>query len=190
MIKTVCFHCRGHGFHPWVENQDPACLMVCKKKKKIPQCLCQPERSCLWLSRSQLLALDPLIPTNSHSTKVPVAPGLLFEVGQEPAVWELKSLLSLQGNCLQDGQFILFRPSDTGFFTYTVSTTGQLCTSREIWNSYFYLEGKEPPCLNKKNLQGWHGGCLSCLSKEQRRKKIFLGHKLNARWGHTAHSVT
>ena len=24
VIKTLCFHCRGHGFKPWSGNQDPA----------------------------------------------------------------------------------------------------------------------------------------------------------------------
>ena len=66
-----------------------------KKKKKSLSAWCQPERSWLWLSRSQLLALDSLIPTNSHSTKVSIAPGVLFEVGQEPAIWELASPFSV-----------------------------------------------------------------------------------------------
>ena len=38
MVKTLCFHCRGHGFDPCSENWDPASRMprgaVTKKKKK------------------------------------------------------------------------------------------------------------------------------------------------------------
>ena len=25
MVKTLCFHCRWHGFDPWSGNQDPTC---------------------------------------------------------------------------------------------------------------------------------------------------------------------
>ena len=24
VVRTPCFHCRGHGFDPWSGNQDPA----------------------------------------------------------------------------------------------------------------------------------------------------------------------
>ena len=40
VVKTVHFHCRGHGFYPWSGNQDPTCFAAwpnktqIKKKKK------------------------------------------------------------------------------------------------------------------------------------------------------------
>ena len=34
VVKTLCFHCTGHGFDPWSENEDPTCHAVCSKKKK------------------------------------------------------------------------------------------------------------------------------------------------------------
>ena len=30
----LCFHCRGHGFHPWLGNWDPACLRMWPKAKQ------------------------------------------------------------------------------------------------------------------------------------------------------------
>ena len=38
MVKTLCFHCRGHGFHPWsgeLRSHIPCCIVKTKKKKKI-----------------------------------------------------------------------------------------------------------------------------------------------------------
>ena len=34
VVKTLCFHCTGHGFDPWSENEDPTCHEVWSKKKK------------------------------------------------------------------------------------------------------------------------------------------------------------
>ena len=34
VVKTLCFHCTGHGFDPWSENEDPTCHAVWSKKKK------------------------------------------------------------------------------------------------------------------------------------------------------------
>lgn len=34
MPKTSGFHCRGCGFHLWLGNWDPACLVAGPKKKK------------------------------------------------------------------------------------------------------------------------------------------------------------
>ena len=34
MIETPCFRCRGHGFHPWLENCDSTWHGLKKKKKK------------------------------------------------------------------------------------------------------------------------------------------------------------
>ena len=33
VAKTPHFYCRGHGFNPWLGNQDPACHMVWPPKK-------------------------------------------------------------------------------------------------------------------------------------------------------------
>ena len=37
MLKTLCFHSKGHGFNSWLGNQDPTCCMRRgqKTKKKI-----------------------------------------------------------------------------------------------------------------------------------------------------------
>ena len=29
VVKTLSFHCKGHGFHPRPGNQDPACFCCC-----------------------------------------------------------------------------------------------------------------------------------------------------------------
>ena len=34
MVKTPCFHCRGHGFDPWSGNEDPAYMPHSVDKKK------------------------------------------------------------------------------------------------------------------------------------------------------------
>ena len=35
VVKTPCFHCRGHGFDPWSGNSDPThCVMWPDKKKR------------------------------------------------------------------------------------------------------------------------------------------------------------
>ena len=34
VVKTQCFHFRGHGFNSWLGNQDPACCAAWQKKKK------------------------------------------------------------------------------------------------------------------------------------------------------------
>ena len=34
VVKIQCFHWRGHGFDPWLGNQDPACCAAWQKKKK------------------------------------------------------------------------------------------------------------------------------------------------------------
>ena len=34
IARTLCFHCRGHGFEPWSGNSDPASHVAKKKKKK------------------------------------------------------------------------------------------------------------------------------------------------------------
>ena len=36
MVKTLHFHCRGHGFDPWSGNQDPPHALLHGKKKKKP----------------------------------------------------------------------------------------------------------------------------------------------------------
>ena len=36
LVGTLHFHCRGHVFNPWSENQDPACHTEQSKKKKVP----------------------------------------------------------------------------------------------------------------------------------------------------------
>lgn len=33
-VKTLCFHCRKHGFYPWLGNLDPTCFAVARPKKK------------------------------------------------------------------------------------------------------------------------------------------------------------
>ena len=33
-VKTLRFHCRGHGFDPWSANQDPECHAVGSKEKR------------------------------------------------------------------------------------------------------------------------------------------------------------
>ena len=47
VVKTLHFHCRGHGFYPWSGNQDPTCFaawpnktQIKKKKKKCLQYSC------------------------------------------------------------------------------------------------------------------------------------------------------
>ena len=32
MVRTLHFHCRGHGFDPWSGNEDPACHTAKKQK--------------------------------------------------------------------------------------------------------------------------------------------------------------
>ena len=34
VVKTLNFHCRGRGFHPWSRNWDPMCCVVWPKKRK------------------------------------------------------------------------------------------------------------------------------------------------------------
>ena len=34
VVKTPCFHCRGHRFNPWSGNYDPACPKARPKKRK------------------------------------------------------------------------------------------------------------------------------------------------------------
>ena len=34
VVRTLHFHFMGHGFDPWLENQDPACHMAWPKNKK------------------------------------------------------------------------------------------------------------------------------------------------------------
>ena len=34
VIKSLCFHCRGHGFAPWLRSYDPTCCVMRQKKKK------------------------------------------------------------------------------------------------------------------------------------------------------------
>lgn len=31
VLKTPGFHCRGHGFHSWLENWNPTCCELCQK---------------------------------------------------------------------------------------------------------------------------------------------------------------
>ena len=31
MVKIVYFYCKGHMFHPWHRNKDPACCIVMLK---------------------------------------------------------------------------------------------------------------------------------------------------------------
>ena len=33
VVKTLCFHCRGRGFNPWLGNSDPACHVARPQKK-------------------------------------------------------------------------------------------------------------------------------------------------------------
>ena len=33
VVKTPCFHCRGHGFNPWSGKKDPASRMLWPKRK-------------------------------------------------------------------------------------------------------------------------------------------------------------
>ena len=33
VVRILHFHCRGHGFNPWLGNQDPACCIAQKRKK-------------------------------------------------------------------------------------------------------------------------------------------------------------
>ena len=35
VAKTLHFHCREHGFDPWLRNEDPMCCMVRPKDNKI-----------------------------------------------------------------------------------------------------------------------------------------------------------
>ena len=32
VVRTLGFHCRGHRFHPWSGNSDPACHVAQPKK--------------------------------------------------------------------------------------------------------------------------------------------------------------
>ena len=32
VVRTLQFHCRGHGFDPWSGNQDLTCHVACQKK--------------------------------------------------------------------------------------------------------------------------------------------------------------
>ena len=32
VVNLLCFHCRGHGFNPWLGNQDCTCLTMQPKK--------------------------------------------------------------------------------------------------------------------------------------------------------------
>ena len=57
-VRTLHFHCRGHGFDPWSGNSDPACLKKKKKKKQEAdqQCQCfweirEMELKCSWVDR-------------------------------------------------------------------------------------------------------------------------------------------
>ena len=34
MVRTLHFHCRGHGFDPWLGNYDPASYVAQPKKKE------------------------------------------------------------------------------------------------------------------------------------------------------------
>ena len=34
MVRTLHFHCRGHGFDPWLGNYDPASYVAQPKKKR------------------------------------------------------------------------------------------------------------------------------------------------------------
>ena len=34
VVRTLCIHCRGHGFKPWSGNEDPTCPVLWQKKKK------------------------------------------------------------------------------------------------------------------------------------------------------------
>ena len=44
VVKTLCFHCRGHGFYPCSGNQDPAfCTAKINKLEVFPcnqNCVC------------------------------------------------------------------------------------------------------------------------------------------------------
>ena len=39
VVRTPCFHCRGHGFHPWSGSEDPTCQLAWPKKEKKDVCL-------------------------------------------------------------------------------------------------------------------------------------------------------
>ena len=32
-LGTLCFHSRGHGFNPWLQNYDPTCCTAWPKNK-------------------------------------------------------------------------------------------------------------------------------------------------------------
>ena len=50
MVRTLCFHCRGHGFHLWLE--DPHMLCGVAKKKKKPNKQKEGRKNCQinWLA--------------------------------------------------------------------------------------------------------------------------------------------
>ena len=41
VVRILHFHCRGHGFNPWLGNQDPACCIAQKRKKNEIKCKIQ-----------------------------------------------------------------------------------------------------------------------------------------------------
>ena len=49
-IKTLCFHCRGHGFNPWFEElrSHMLCRMI-KKKEKASCTKCRHTSEILWV---------------------------------------------------------------------------------------------------------------------------------------------
>ena len=52
VVKTLCFHCRGHGFHPWLGKIPHGSLAWAKKRKEGSPDTCHPPRHPFSLSLS------------------------------------------------------------------------------------------------------------------------------------------
>ena len=69
VVKTLSFHCKGHGFHPRPGNQDPACFCCCLVAQSCPTLRShgvQHARLSFTISRSllKLLSVESVMPTN------------------------------------------------------------------------------------------------------------------------------
>ena len=69
VVKTLSFHCKGHGFHPWPGNQDAACFCCCLVAQSCPTLRShglQHARLSFTISRSllKLLSVESVMPSN------------------------------------------------------------------------------------------------------------------------------
>lgn len=136
---------------------------------QIPQCLAQPRVSLIWVLQvtavsSWLIQSEwqPFYQGAGHSRST-------LRSGSEACPFGMKTTLPfpLGEAPLQDGQLILFRPSDTKVSLLSLPLQQQdfFFTSRKFLNSHSLMGEKESVCLNKRNCsQRWHGGFLSPLS--------------------------